>query len=94
MMTLYLILLKIALKMLSFNRAEPGQNKNRILIRSCQRAITRSSSFMNTAAPSGCLSGTRTAEDSFHARIKIGDLRSLVLKQLDCRNAWQGDGIR
>ncbi len=39
-MTLYLILLKIALKMLSFNRAEPGQNNNRILIQYCQRAIS------------------------------------------------------
>ncbi|MFO7885453.1 MAG: hypothetical protein R6U68_11575, partial [Desulfobacteraceae bacterium] len=55
--------------------------------------LTRSSSFLNTAAPSSCLSGTRTTEDFFPARLKIGDLRPLVFKQLDCRNAWQGKSL-
>ncbi|MEA1968451.1 MAG: hypothetical protein U9N77_09555 [Thermodesulfobacteriota bacterium] len=56
-------------------------------------ANTRLSSFLNTTVPSGCLSGTRTMEDFFPARLKIGDLRPLVLKQLDCRNAWQGKSL-
>jgi len=39
---------------------------------------TRSSSFLNTTATSGCLSGQRPTEDSFPARLKIGDLRQKI----------------
>ncbi len=41
-------------------------------------------------APNGYLSGTKTTEDFFPARLKIGNLRPLVLKLFDFFNAWQG----
>ena len=52
--------------------------------------FTRLSSFLNSAAPNGCSVRNSDRRRAFcSARLKIGDLRPLVLKQLDCRNAWQ-----